>query len=141
MRLNRPKPLRSLISLVSMIDVLMIMLVFFMVTSTYLHLDMLPMAERGDASAVAAGASGASPAAATILIRLTPDGMAHFRGAALGTTALAALIHERLAANPRAEVILLPSGHATVQAMVSLMDTIRHAGVARLRIVRLEAQP
>ena len=138
MRLNRPKPPRALISLVSMIDVLMIMLVFFMVTSTYLNLNMLPMAERADAPVAAPAVAG--PGTAPLLIRLAPDGLPHVRGATLGTAALTALLHDRLAADPQASVIVLPSGHADVQALVSLMDAVTRAGVTRLRIVRLEGQ-
>jgi biopolymer transport protein ExbD len=45
MQLRRRIPSPRLISLVSMVDVLLIMLVFFMVTSTYLNLDMIPMTQ------------------------------------------------------------------------------------------------
>ena len=48
MQLSRSKPPQRLISLVPMIDVLLIMLVFFMVTSTYLDLDMIPVARAAD---------------------------------------------------------------------------------------------
>ena len=43
MQLSRPRPAKTLISLVPMIDVMLILLVFFMVTSTYLNLDILSL--------------------------------------------------------------------------------------------------
>jgi biopolymer transport protein ExbD len=46
--LKRPRPPRALISLVAMIDVLLILLVFFMVTSTYLDLDMIPAVSQNE---------------------------------------------------------------------------------------------
>jgi len=141
MKLYRSTPPRSLISLVSMVDVLMIMLVFFMVTSTYLNLDMVPMAERSDTPAdetpAPEGGAGASP----LLIRLGADGVAHVQGQPQTAESLTALIAARVAENPAAPVIVLPSGAATTQALVSLMELSTNAGGTRLRIVRLEARP
>ena len=46
--LKRPPKRHSVISVVSMIDVMMILLFFFMVTSTYLNLDMVPALQKSD---------------------------------------------------------------------------------------------
>ena len=54
---RRPAP-RSLISLVPLVDVLLILLVFFMVTSTYLDLDMIPTLDRTEAEAEAPELAG-----------------------------------------------------------------------------------
>ena len=70
MNLKRPPPQGALISLVPMNDVMLILLVFFMVTSTYLNLDMIP--------AVRPSNEGTSQASAapegTIMIRIGADG-------------------------------------------------------------------
>ncbi len=137
MRLTSREPARSPITLVPMIDVLMIMLVFFMVTSTYLDLDMIPMAERREEAPVAGSGGGG----ARLLIRLGADGRAHLLGQVLAPEAVGAAIAARLAAAPDLEVIVLPSGGADVQALVSLMDASVAAGAGRVRIVRLEASP
>ena len=50
-----------------MIDVMLILLVFFMVTSTYLNLDMIPAADRSEDTAEA---TSADTGAGTLLIRL-----------------------------------------------------------------------
>lgn len=139
MQLSRSKPHRSLISLVSMIDVLMIMLVFFMVTSTYLNLDMMPMAENADTPETAP--SSGTDASDVVLIRLAEDGTAFVQGRPLAGAQLSGLFADRLAQMPELRVIVLPSGGAPTQALVTLMDTATRAGVSRLRVIRLEALP
>lgn len=136
MRLVRPKPPRAMISLVSMIDVLMILLIFFMVTSTYLDLKMVPMAESAEAPGTSAPGS-----AETLLIRLGPDGKPRVRGQVLEPPALTALLQSRLASNPATSVIVLPSGQADAQALVALMDAATRAGAVRMQILRLEPGP
>ncbi|NCO20421.1 MAG: biopolymer transporter ExbD, partial [Rhodobacterales bacterium] len=77
MHLSRPTGPRAAISLVAMIDVLMILLVFFMVTSTYLDLDMVPLAGADD-SAAAPVVPQTPPM--RLLVRLGAEGAAHVRG-------------------------------------------------------------
>lgn len=139
MRLAQRDPSRSPISLVAMIDVLMIMLVFFMVTSTYLDLDMIPVAESREAPPAAAPGGGAG--SARLLIRLGADGRAHVQGQSYAAEEIGTAIAARLAEAPGLEVIVLPSGGAAVQALVSVMDAAVAAGAERVRIVRLEASP
>jgi biopolymer transport protein ExbD len=126
-----------MISLVPLVDVLLIMLVFFMVTSTYLNLDMIPAAERRDESAPAPSvASGGG--AGTLLIRLAPDGRTWLRGRALDRAELHAALAGHLRLAPAAAVSVLASPRADVQALVALMDMATEAGVMRLRILRTE---
>lgn len=134
---ERPTPA---ISLVAMIDVLMIMLVFFMVTSTYLHLDMLPMAEGRDRRPSVAETVVAADRD-RLLIRLGADGQAHVQGRAVSPETLSDALAERIGAAPGVEVIVLPSGGAPVQALVAVMDGAVSAGAEQVRIVRLEARP
>ncbi len=130
---------RVLISLVPMIDVMLILLVFFMVTSTYLNLDMIPAAERGDDGETTAAAP--SEGATALLIRLGADGQPAVRGVKLSLTDLQALIRTRLADAPLTPVVVLPSGVAEMQALITVMDAATQAGATRLRVIRLEAQP
>lgn len=124
-----------------MIDVLMIMLIFFMVTSTFLDLDMIPLVDGGEAPAEAPAAAGPAPAAASALIRLGADGRARLRGAVLDPAALRMELAARRAADPALSVVILPSGQASTQALVSVMEAVTGAGVSELRILRLEAAP
>ncbi|MBK0327144.1 biopolymer transporter ExbD [Rhodobacteraceae bacterium F11138] len=136
--LSRPKATGPLISLVPMIDVMLILLVFFMVTSTYLNLDMIPAVQQQE-HAPETGTVNAS--GGTILIRLGADGVPVMRGRALSRADLADLLSARLADDPLTQVLVLPSGAATTQALIAVMDTATQAGVVRLRVVRLEARP
>ena len=71
--LNRRKPTRPLISLVPMIDVMLILLVFFMVTSTYLNLDMIPALAQSNRP-VPSQAAKTETVSETLLIRIGTDG-------------------------------------------------------------------
>jgi len=136
MQITRPTGPRAAISLVAMIDVLMILLVFFMVTSTYLDLDMVPLAGADDGMAApVAAASG------RMLVRLGTDGAVHVQGRILDGAALQSMVRERLAGNPALEVLVLPSGQADVQALASLMDALVAGGAQKLRLIRLEPTP
>ncbi|UWQ26958.1 biopolymer transporter ExbD (plasmid) [Leisingera aquaemixtae] len=136
MTLNRPARPRALISLVPMIDVMLILLVFFMVTSTYLNLDMIPAVKPSE------GAAGTpqSPAG-TLMIRLGADGVPVLRGTALDAETLQAALAAAVAGEPLTQVVILPSGAAQTQALITVMDSAALAGVTRLRVLRLEAAP
>jgi biopolymer transport protein ExbD len=139
MQLRRPGTPRRLISLVSMIDVLLIMLVFFMVTSTYLNLDMIPVAQAAQDTPTPAVAGGA--AATPLIIRLGPDGAAYLRGQITPPEALTGRVQVHLAENPSSAVLILPSPRADTQSLVSMMDLLTRAGVRNLRILQLAARP
>ncbi|CUH98448.1 ExbD/TolR family protein [Leisingera aquaemixtae] len=136
MTLNRPARPRALISLVPMIDVMLILLVFFMVTSTYLNLDMIPAVKPSK------GAAGTpqSPAG-TLMIRLGAAGVPVLRGTALDAETLQAALAAAVAGEPLTQVVILPSGAAQTQALITVMDSAALAGVTRLRVLRLEAAP
>ena len=140
--LTRPPRPRALISLVPMIDVMLILLVFFMVTSTYLDLDMIPAGARGDRPADAPIAGhGDGAGGGTLLIRIGADGIPVLRGQPLDGAALAEQLSLRVTEAPLTRVLLLPSPAARTQALVSVMETASAAGVSRLQVVRLEASP
>ncbi|WP_299439923.1 biopolymer transporter ExbD [uncultured Rhodospira sp.] len=129
-----------------MVDALLILLVFFMVTSTYLDLDMIPMVERGAAPTghtlpAPDTAAPRTPEAGTLLVRLGPDGRTVVRGQPLTEAALAAALTARVAANPATRVVILPSGQANAQALVSTLEIAARAGVTDVRVVRLESRP
>lgn len=141
--LRRPARRRSLISVVSMIDVMMILLFFFMVTSSYLNLDMVPALQKSDDAPDAPAPSPTSKpgAAATLLIRIAADGAASLRGQPLTQDTLAALLKDRLATDPLTPVVLFPSGGAQLQALITVMDTVTRAGALRVKVIRLGAAP
>ncbi len=162
MRVARRKRLGPLISMTPMIDVLFILLVFFMVTSTFLDLDMIPLiggARPGPQSSAQLSAQSSpesspesskapAPAAAreraaetgSLLVRLGADGRTYVAGQAVDPAALTAMVSLRLAVRPSTPIMVLPSGSATTQSLVSLMDALTRAGARHVRVVRLEAQ-
>lgn len=119
-----------------MIDVMLILLVFFMVTSTYLNLDMIRVIEPEEQSTTASAPSGEPT---TLLVRIAADGQVYVRGQVFAPEALAALVQTRVEENPLLSVVLLPSSRATTQNLVTAMDTLTQAGATRLRLMRLEA--
>lgn len=132
MQLKRTKSPQRLISLVSMIDVLLIMLVFFMVTSTYLNLDMIPMAQSSEDTA----STTAPTESQTAMIRLGGDGRTYLQGRPTQLSQLSSTLQAR---GPDLNILILPSARASTQSLVTLMDTLTAAGLTRLRIVQLEA--
>ena len=137
MTINRRRRTGPLISLVPMIDVMLILLVFFMVTSTYLNLDMIPAARQQDQSPTQ---SVTNDTAKTIMIRLGADGTPVVRGQPLTLTALGSMVEQILRTEPLSQIMVLPSGAATTQALIAVMDTVTQAGAVRLRVIRLEAR-
>jgi biopolymer transport protein ExbD len=131
MQLRRQPPPARLISLVSMIDVLLIMLIFFMVTSTYLNLKMIPMAETA--------AGGAQPLGNSrpMMIRLGADGAPYLRGQQISYQDLSIVL---TALPPNASVMILPSLRAETQSLVTLMDVATTAGIRSLRVIQIATQ-
>ena len=137
--LRRPANRRSALSVVSMIDVMMILLFFFMITSSYLNLDMVPALQKSDEAPAATATPSAAPA--TLLIRIDAKGEAEVAGQIMTPEALSALIKTRLTAEPLTPILLFPSGGADLQALITVMDTVTSAGATRVKVIRIEAQP
>ncbi len=148
MRVARRKRQGPLISMTPMIDVLFILLVFFMVTSTFLDLDMIPLIGGARPGAQSSPESSPAPAAAgeraaepgSLLVRLGADGRTYVAGQAVDAAALSAMVALRVAVRPSTPIMVLPSGSATTQSLVSLMDALSRAGARDVRVVRFEAQ-
>jgi biopolymer transport protein ExbD len=164
MALSRPRGPGARVTLVPLIDVLFILLVYFMVTSVYLDLDMIPAAggdpvqnpAAGDAESAdggdSAGAEGRPPGGAAaapgdaalagaLLVRIAPDGQAVLRGTRLRPGALEERLRAEARRRPDIEVVLLPSPRAPVQALATALDALARAGIPRSRILRLEGAP
>lgn len=137
MKLARSAPTGAVISLTSLVDVMLILLVFFMVTSTYLDLRMLPIGP-GAAEPGAAGPADAPATVETMLVRIDPAGWAVWQGRAYDPPELEAAIAARGAAAGAVRVLVLPSGLARAQALVAVLEAAARAGAAETRIVRVE---
>lgn len=137
MNIARAKRPLARVTLVPLIDVLFILLVYFMVTSVYLDLDMIPAAATNQGLPPLAQGAGQG---GSLLLQIRADGQIALRGRALPPQALAQALASE--GDPgRLTVMILPSGQAPVQALASTLDALAAAGIAAPRIVRLEAQP
>ncbi len=143
MRLNRKKRVGMIISVTPLVDVMMILLIFFMVTSTYLDLDMVPLVG-GDRAAgeqsTAPTVTGNQTDSTSLLVRLAADGSVHVSGQSVSLAGLSSVIKVRVTTRPSTPVLVLPSGAATTQSLVSLIDAIAEAGARNVRVVRLQPQ-
>ena len=139
--LKRPPHRRSMISVVSMIDVMMILLFFFMVTSTYLNLDMVPALQKAPDPAPdqAPDQTAGTAPATTLMIRIAADGTAMVGGQSLDAAALSDLLKSRLQTDPLTPVVLFPSGAAHLQDLIRTMDVVTKSGAVRVRVIRIEA--
>jgi biopolymer transport protein ExbD len=137
--LKRPPRRHTVISVVSMIDVMMILLFFFMVTSTYLNLDMVPALQKSEE--MPGGATPDPGPSTTLLLRIAANGQVMVGGQTLDPDALSTLLQDRLAADPLTPIVLFPSGGAHLQDLIGLMDTVTRAGAVRVKVIRIEAAP
>jgi len=141
MALRRPITGRAVISLVPLVDVLLILLVFFMVTSTYLDLNMIPVVEKADSTNFPpAPNENQDQTGSTMLIRLDADGSPVIRGKSLSLGTLALTLKSMSDQELSLPIVILPSGRASIQALVSVMEVASDAGAKSLRVVRLEAR-
>jgi biopolymer transport protein ExbD len=113
--------------------------VFFMVTSTYLDLDMIPAVSQNEENSSPPETAKAD--AQPILVRIGADGQPVLRGQPIDLEQLDALLRARLIGAPGLPVMILPTGLAQTQALVSVMDTATRAGVLNVRVIRLEGRP
>ena len=139
--LHRPKRPKALISMVPMIDVMLILLIFFMVTSTYINLDMIPALQRADDTASETAPPSQSNGGSVLMVRIGADGTPTVRGQPFAAADLEQLFVGRIQQDANQQVLILPSGSANMQALVSVMDIATLSGVTQLQIVRLEASP
>ncbi len=141
-RIRRPGRGGPAILLTPLVDVLLILLVFFMVTSTYLDLDMIPMAEPAEAPVATTvpptAARGEPGEGGTILIRLDAAGRAFLGGTELAGPALADAVSRRLGRAGPSPVLILPSVRASTQALVDVLGAVSAAGAEQVRVVRFE---
>ncbi|TMM54098.1 ExbD/TolR family protein [Sulfitobacter sabulilitoris] len=122
-RFAPPRPRRGP-SLTPMIDVVFLLLVFFMLVARFGQDFTLPLTTAG------VGAPYAGPPR---LVDVTPAGV-RLNGGAIDLPGLAAAL-DPLMRDPSDTVILRPLEGADVQRLVTVIDTLRAAGLERLVLV------
>lgn len=139
-KINRKPPNRALISLVPLVDVMLILLVFFMVTSTYLDLDIIPVFERPDPLTDDKRTEISEAVPLPMLIRLDGFGLPSLGGQTLTLGDLGTRLQARLETEPLTAIVVFPSATAKMQSLISIMETATNAGAKSLQVMRLEAR-
>lgn len=124
MRLSRPARPPMGISLVPLVDVFLILLIFFIVTSTFLDLNMIPLV-----SADEAVSDGTPQTGASTLLRLTPEGAVRNARAILSDSELTDVLRT-------GRVFLIASPAADTQSLVRVLDIAARVDGADLQLVR-----
>ncbi len=139
-RIPRSERAGLVIALTPLTDMFLILIVFFMVTSTYLDLNMIPIAEPAGTplqTTASANDDGAT-AGRAILIRVDATGQAFLAGRRLESQALSAAVARRVAGGRQVPVLILPSPRASVQALVDVLGAVSAAGAERVQVVRFD---
>ncbi len=139
-RIPRPARAGLVIALTPLADMFLILVVFFMLTSTYLELNMIPMAEPAGTPVQTTASTNDRGATAgrAILIRLNAMGQAFLAGTRLEGQALSAAVARRLAGERQVPVLILPSPRASIQALVDILGAVSAAGAERVQVVRFD---
>ncbi|WP_412553929.1 ExbD/TolR family protein [Shimia sp. MIT1388] len=140
MTLDRPQAARGRISLVPLIDVLFILLVYFMVTSVYLDLDMIPVTRKADFPAQSQQESTTNEGT-RVLLRISSAGTMNLRGLWIDETNQAKALNSLAAEVPPPQVLILPSGFAPLYSLTDTLDALALASLKNVRVVRIESQP
>jgi biopolymer transport protein ExbD len=115
-------------SLTSLIDVVFILLFFFMLASSFNHNNAIALnapANGGNASATATGA---------LLVNVRVDGV-RVAGQHLSKRGLVARVKKLRNDNPALKVLVHPGAGVTLQQTVTVLDTLKMAGVSNLRLM------
>ncbi len=134
--LARRKQQGRLIPLTPLVDVFLILLIFFMVTSSFLNIDMIPAFAQDEAPSAGGAPSETS---SSVLVRINPDGRLIYRSQSYGAAQFVEVLAEQSADISQANIVVLPSARATMQALVSVVDSLTLAGAQSVQVVQLEA--
>lgn len=126
-------------SLVPLIDVLFILLIYFMVTSVYLDLDMIPASSSVEDASANTAAPGQAADADTLLVRIDRQGRAVINGGVLPIGSLAAALAETVAVRgENVTVLLMPSPYAPMQSLATALDAVAQSGASGSQVLHLD---
>lgn len=125
-RLGQHRP-RALISLTPLIDVVFILLLFFMLASSFIHLNTINL------DTPATGAQQQSSQGA-LLIEVRLDGV-RFAGHYKPLVEVVKLVSERLASHPDMRVLVQAGTGVNLQRTVRVLDRLAAVGAAHLSLL------
>jgi len=128
LNLQRDRRLSTRIGLTPLIDVVFLLLVFFMLASTFLRFNYLPLASGGQ------GAS-AVELSETVIVRVQAGGTLDVNGTAVAPTDLRATLNDRAGEGIERAVLRVVSG-AQTRDLVSALAAARRSEIDNIVVVR-----
>jgi len=130
MRTPPPRPRNDDDRILPLINVVFLLMIFFMLAGRISALDPFPVEPPHSASA------GDNDHQETIIL-VDPDGRLALDGAVMDEAAFAAAMTNWVKANRNGRVRLKADGRAEATRVVAVMETLRKAGVEKLRLMTL----
>ena len=128
MKLPQAQRSTARISLTPLIDVVFLLLVFFMLASTFLKFNYLPLTAGGE------GAGAPSPRE-TVIVRVQPGGMLDVNGEPVSAKALPALLDAWVERGAKRAVLRVVAGAQTGD-LVRALEQARRSRLDSLAVVR-----
>ena len=115
---------RVTINITSLVDILIVLLLFFMLTTQFIHMEILNLNLSGDVK----GASKSDTKKASIIITLTGSGKFILDGNEFNFLQLKEKIKPLLKDSPEKDIMIVSKKKADVQDVVTAIDYIKSVG-------------
>lgn len=120
--------------LTSLIDIVFLLLIYFLLTTNFLT-------EEGIRVQLPQAVSTVQQEDQELIVTLSPEGDVYLGAKALSLEDLLVIVHQRLEAAPQTVVVLKADRALVLDRVVQVMDTIKAAGAARLRLATERPSP
>lgn len=120
--------------LTSLIDIVFLLLIYFLLTTNFL-------AEEGIRVQLPQAVSSVSQEDRELVVTVSPEGDVFLGARTLNLDELRDIVKQRLEADPETAVVLKADRTLMLDRVVQVMDTIKAAGAARLRLATERPSP
>lgn len=120
--------------LTSLIDIVFLLLIYFLLTTNFLT-------EEGIRVQLPQAVSTISREDQELIVTLSPEGDVYLGAKAVSLEDLLVIVRQRLEADPQTAVVLKADRKLVLDRVVQVMDTIKAAGAARLRLATERPSP
>uniref|UniRef100_A0A831ZYE4 Biopolymer transporter ExbD n=1 Tax=Desulfacinum infernum TaxID=35837 RepID=A0A831ZYE4_9BACT len=120
--------------LTSLIDIVFLLLIYFLLTTNFL-------AEEGIRVQLPQAVSAVAQEDRELVVTVSPEGDVYLGARLLNLDELRDVVKQRLEADPETAVVLKADRTLVLDRVVQVMDTIKAAGAARLRLATERPSP
>jgi len=120
--------------LTSLIDIVFLLLIYFLLTTNFL-------AEEGIRVQLPQAVSAVAQEDRELVVTVSPEGDVYLGARPLNLDELLDIVKQRLEADPETAVVLKADRTLVLDRVVQVMDTIKAAGAARLRLATERPSP